>query len=128
MFKYTKDRISVLTVIDSRRPSKSGEYPIKVQVVYKRIQKYYLTGKEISIEDWTQLPKLKSRKHIELKESIENSFSLIKSNVEYLAEKGMFSFDALNSRLCIGAYDTLNNTFKAKISLLQIPVTSGHPF
>lgn len=119
MFKYTKDRISVLTVIDTRRPTKGGEYPIKVQVVHKRIQKYYLTGKEITIEDWSQLPKLKGRKHVELKESIENSFSLIRSSVEYLAEKGMFSFDALNSRLCMGAYDTLNNTFKAKISLLK---------
>ncbi len=119
MFKYTKDRISVLTVLDSRRPKKSGMYPIKVQVVYKRIQKYYSTGKEISIEEWDKLPKSKSRTYINLKESIENSFSLVKSNVEDLAGKGLFSFDALNSRLAMGACDTLNISFKAKISLLK---------
>lgn len=109
----------MLTVVDTRRSKKSGKYPIKVQVVYKRTQKYYSTGKEISIQDWIQLPKSKSGKHIDFKESIYSSFSLIRSNVESLAEKGLFSFDALNSRLSMGAYDTLNITFRAKISLLK---------
>ena len=52
MFKYSKDGISVLTILDTRRAKKSGQFPVKVQVVYRRKQKYYSTGKELSKEDW----------------------------------------------------------------------------
>ena len=34
MFKYSKDGISVLTILDTRRAKKSGQFPVKVQVVY----------------------------------------------------------------------------------------------
>ena len=86
MFKFTKDRISVMTVLDKRRPKASGLYPVKVQVVYRRVQKYYLTGKELTEEEWQKLPETKSRRLLEIRESIENSFSLVKYNVEALAE------------------------------------------
>ena len=43
MFKYSKDGISVLTILDTRRAKKSGQFPVKVQVVYRRKQKYYST-------------------------------------------------------------------------------------
>ena len=36
MFKYSKDGISVLTILDTRRAKKSGQFPVKVQVVYKK--------------------------------------------------------------------------------------------
>lgn len=45
MFKFAKDRISVITVLDKRRPKANGLYAVKVQVVYRRVQRYYLTGK-----------------------------------------------------------------------------------
>ena len=61
MFKYSKDGISVLTILDTRRAKKSGQFPVKVQVVYRRKQKYYSTGKELSKEDWARLLKVKSR-------------------------------------------------------------------
>jgi len=48
MFKYSKDGVSVLTTQDSRRKKQSGLYPVKIQVVYNRIQRYYNTGKELS--------------------------------------------------------------------------------
>lgn len=119
MLRYSKDGISVLTTLDTRRPKKNNLFSIKVQVVYKRVQRYYNTGKELSPEEWDKLPKSKSRKYIDIKESIENSFSLVKNNVETLAEKGGFSFDALNTRLSKGASDTVNTAFRAKISLLK---------
>ena len=34
MYKYSKDGISVLTVLDKRKVKKSGLFPIKVQVIY----------------------------------------------------------------------------------------------
>lgn len=119
MFKFTKDRISVMTVLDKRRPKANGLYPVKVQVVYRRVQKYYLTGKELTEEEWQKLPETRSRRLLEIRESIENSFSLVKYNVEALAEKGGFSFDALNVRLGKATGDTVNSAFKAKIENLK---------
>ena len=46
MFKYTKDGLSILTILDKRRSKQSGSYPVKIQIVFNRIQKYYATGKE----------------------------------------------------------------------------------
>ena len=55
MFKYSKDGISVLSVLDARRAKKSGLFPVKIQVIYNRKQKYYSTGQELSKEDWANL-------------------------------------------------------------------------
>ena len=45
MFKYSRDGVSVLTILDTRRVKKSGLFPIKVQVVFRCNLKYYSTGK-----------------------------------------------------------------------------------
>lgn len=108
-----------MTVLDKRCPKANGLYPVKVQVVYRRMQRYYLTGKELTEEEWQKLPETKSRRLLEIRESIENSFSLVKYNVEALAEKGGFSFDALNVRLGKATGDTVNSAFKAKIENLK---------
>ena len=34
MFKYSRDGVSVLTILDTRRAKKSGLFPVKVQVVF----------------------------------------------------------------------------------------------
>ena len=36
MYKYSKDGVSVLTVLDKRKQKKNGLFPIKVQVIYNR--------------------------------------------------------------------------------------------
>ena len=61
----------------------------------------------------------KSRNWKDIRESIENSFSLVRRNVETLAEKGGFSFDALNLRLSKATGDTVNSAFNAKIENLK---------
>lgn len=119
MFKFTKDNISILTILDKRRPKQSGLYPIKVQVVYRKTQKYYNTGKDLSVDNWERLPSARDKELKEIRESVENSFSLVKQNVEALAERGGFSFDALNLRLGKASGDTLNNALKAKIEALR---------
>ena len=39
MFKYSKDGVSVLTILDNRRAKINGLFPVKVQVVFRRKQK-----------------------------------------------------------------------------------------
>ena len=118
MYKYAKDGISVLTVLDTRRKKQSGLFPVKIQVVHNRVQKYYTTGKELTPEDWQRLPESKVRKLIEIREDLGSSFSSVKQNVEALANEGGFSFDALNVRLGRSMSDTLNTAFQAKIEAL----------
>ena len=77
MFKYSKDGISVLTILDTRRAKKSGQFPVKVQVVYRRKQKYYSTGKEVSKEDWARLVKVNRPLLAVNRSDIEGRFSTI---------------------------------------------------
>ncbi|KAA6337156.1 Tyrosine recombinase XerC [termite gut metagenome] len=118
MFKYSKDGISVLTVQDIRRKKQSGLFPIKIQVVYNRLQRYYNTGKELSQENWAALSETKSKRLIEIRADIKNSFEKVEATVRILVEEGNFSFDMLNTRLGKCTNDTLNTAFQAKIDSL----------
>lgn len=99
MFKYSRDGVSVLTILDTRRVKKSGLFPIKVQVVFRRKQKYYSTGKELSKEDWNRLLKAKSRLLTEIRSDIESSFSNVKQHINELIQKGEFNIETLSIRL-----------------------------
>jgi integrase len=118
MFKYSKDGVSILTVQDIRRKKQSGLFPVKIQVVYKRIQRYYNTGKELNTEEWEALPDTKSKKLIAVRSNIKNSFDKVEDAVHSLVEEGNFSFETLNMRLGKGLTDSLNTAFKTKIETL----------
>jgi hypothetical protein len=45
----------VAAILDNRRETKSGAYPVKIRVTYKRNRKYYSTGKNLSISEWERL-------------------------------------------------------------------------
>ncbi|MDH6355926.1 integrase/recombinase XerD [Dysgonomonas sp. PH5-45] len=126
MFKYSKDGVSVLTTQDTRRKKQSGLYPVKIQVVFNRVQRYYNTGKELSQEEWTTLSSSKSPKLMAVRSDIKNSFEKIENTVRSLVEEGSFSFDNLNIRLgkCVG--DTLNTAYKNKINSLIETGTIGN--
>ena len=119
MYKYSKDGISILTVLDTRRAKKSGLFPIKIQVIYKRTQKYYATGKELSQTDWEKLADSKSRQFIDIRTDIQNSFEKIREVVQELDSKSEFSFDTLNNRLSKGDITTLDTFITNKIEALR---------
>ena len=119
MFCYTKDGIAVASMLDTRKTNSKGEYPVKIRVNLKRVRSYYTVGISMSKESWEGLPTNKATTAKAIKASIENSFSLVKSNVEALAERGEFSFDTLNSRLGKATGDTVNNAIRAKIDILN---------
>jgi len=118
MFKYSKDGVSVLTVQDIRRKKQSGLFPVKIQVVNNRIQRYYNTGKALNQADWAVLAETKSKRLISIRSDIKNSFEKVEDAVRSLVEEGDFSFDRLNNRLGKCMNDTLNAAFKAKIESL----------
>ncbi len=119
MFSYSKDGITVASMLDDRRKTIKGSYPIKIRVTYKRERKYYSTGKELNPEEWEKLKTTRVKNLTAIRESVENSFTIVKNNVIALAEKTEFTFDALNLRLGKATGDTLNSALKAKIEMLR---------
>ena len=119
MLKYSKDGVSVVLTHDTRRKNKEGSYPVKVQIVQKGKQRYYSTGKSLSVEEWETLAETKNKSLSEIRQDLENSFSFIKKIVEPLVNEHEFTFDALNLRLGKGFGDnTLGAAFQAKIESL----------
>ena len=106
-------------MLDTRKPNARNEYPIKIRVNLKRQREYYSIGRSISKEEWEKLPTSKTTAAKKLKEEIESSFSLVRKNVEYMVERGEFSFDLLNLRLGRGTGDTVNTAIRAKIEMLK---------
>ena len=113
MYNFSKDGIVVSTVLDARTANKEGKYPVKIKVYYQRKPKYYSIGICMTKEEWNKLPDSKSSESKKIRQAIESSFSLVRMNVEALAEKGTFSFNTLNLRLGKATSDTLNIPFSA---------------
>ncbi len=116
MYRYRKDGISVLTIVDTRRKKNNGLYPVKVEIIYRRVQKYYPTGQDVSPEEWEGF--WKARRRSPKCASIENSFYIIRNAVEQLAEKGEFSFRRLDTRLG-RAESTVNEAITTKMKSLM---------
>ena len=119
MLNYNLNGITIRFVLDNRRENKSGKYPIKICVTWKRERKYYSTGKESSLEEWEKLPKAKSSEAITIKKDIQSSFEKIKGFVQSLEGSKGFSFDALNIQLGKGIVDSVNSAFQVKIETLK---------
>ena len=96
MFNYSKDGVVVSTVLGARTINKEGKYPVKIKGYYQKRPKYDSIGICMTKEEWNKLPGSKSFEYRKIKQAIESCFSLVRMNVEALAEKGIFSFNTLN--------------------------------
>jgi hypothetical protein len=119
MFVFSKGGITVSAMLDTRMINAQEKYPVKIRVNYKRVREYFPTGKDLTKEEWENLPEQKARHYKDLREDIQNSFDLVKMNVEMLAEKGNFSFHLLKNHMGKSTGDTLNNAIRAKIEMLE---------
>ena len=123
--KYSKDGITVAAILDVRRPKQDGLCPVRIRVTYRRDRQYYPTGKDLTPEDWERLATVRTHELKAIRESVVNSFDIVRKNVEALATDGAFSFDALNNRLKRGNADTINTAFRAKIADLRADLRIG---
>ena len=115
MLKYSKDGVSVILTHDTRRKKNDGNYPVKVQVVQNGKQRYYSTGKTLSVDEWATLSESKNRTLSEIRSDLENSFSYVKTNVEALVNEHEFTFETLNIRLGKGLSDKTLGTALADL-------------
>ena len=111
MLKYSKDGISVFAILDRRRIKTNGLFPVKVEVIYRRQQKYFPTGVDMSEMEWQNVSG--TRKTSEDVVRIENTFHNIRTEVETLLEKGIFSMVTLSLRLGRGSYVTVNSALSS---------------
>ena len=97
MYRFNKNGVSVLIVIDKRRQKNNGLYPVKIEVVHKRRQRYYPTGQDVTVEEWETMWTSR-RKHDKLA-NIEKSYNQTRCTAENLIDKGQFCFAALDRRM-----------------------------
>ena len=118
MFNYSNNGITVASIMDDRRMTVEGLFPVKIRVTFNRERKYYSTGKTLSKSDWDKLSDTKSKKLLSLRNDIQYSFDLTKTTVQDLVHEGNFTIALLNSRLSRGSSELLNDMFKTKIESL----------
>lgn len=113
MFKYSKGGITVLCVLDRRRIKSNGLYPVKIEVIYRRRQKYFSVGVDMSEEDWLAYPmqEMDDYRYTE----IAKCFDSVVENVDCLLYAGRFSFDALEE-VCSRSYHRNVNTYLEKMA------------
>ncbi len=129
MYSYATNGITVATILDQRRETKKGTFPVKIRVTFKRKRIYYSTGKSLSKSEWEKLPRSKSTALISIRTDIQYSFDKVKSFVVELEREDKFSFTVLNKHLGNGAGDTLNSCFETKLeSLLQNDQINTHEY
>jgi integrase len=119
MDTYNLNGITVAAILDNRRETKSGAYPVKIRVTYKRDRKYYSTGKNLSVSDWEKLDKTKNTELLCIKKDLQITYEKVRDTVQSLENEGNFSFEVLNIRLGKGLTDTVNIAFKAKLDALM---------
>lgn len=113
MLKFSKRGISVSAVLDRRRMKISGMYPVKVEVVCRRRQKYFPTGVDMLEDDWERL--WKRRKMTPEMIEIEECFNRVRNEVAEMLDKDVFSLQALEARCGKGACFNVNNAFQIEM-------------
>ena len=124
MFNSAHGGITVSAFFDTRRAigdekQPVGKYPVKIRVRYKRDRKDYVTGKNLTVEEWDRLSETKSVKFVKLRGDIQASFKIVDSIVENLYHEDKFTFETLNLRLGKCTSDTLNTALRAKTEALK---------
>ena len=114
---YSKDGVTVAAMFDSAHPKKSGKCSVKIRVTYNRVRHYYPTGKDLMPAEWDALPTTKARALVEIRKDIESSYQIVRTAVEDLLMRGIFSLENLNNRLKRAGGDTLNIAFEGNPSL-----------
>lgn len=119
MYRFTKDGVSVSVVLDTRRAKNNGKYPVKVEVVHLRRQKYYATGKDLDKSEWQKLSTAKARNLVDIREQIEASYNIVRDYVRDLTTDGNFTFDALNLRLKGAVTADVNTAIKMRVERMK---------
>lgn len=119
MYNYTRDGITIAAVLDNRTKRADSTYPVRIRINHNRVRKYIPTGKNLTSQEFDSLSSTRNRTLSDIRKSIEESFYVVKENIDALCQKGEFSFHALDTRLGNGSGGSVNQAFEAKITRLD---------
>lgn len=111
MLRFSKNGLSVSVVLDRRRIKVSGLYPVKVEVVAGRRQKYFSTGVDLSQEQWAEMS-ARHRRNAEMSK-IEECFNRILNEVVSTSETSSFPFGTTETSAKGGSSVSVNRALLA---------------
>ena len=106
MFKYSQKGISVFAVLDRRRAKLNGLYPVKIEVIDHRRQKYYPVGIDLSQTEWESIET--GGVSVAIRRVVEESLMRVIGEVSRLVARDRFSFTRLDAGLGRPSGCTLN--------------------
>lgn len=118
MENFTLDRVKATTILDLRRESSKGGYPVRYRVTYNR-QSVYFPCMVMFEDDWARLKTARTKELVKSREMIQNGFKNITDNIEDLVKSGSFSLEALTKRLSKGRKNSLMTAYDNKIKELN---------
>lgn len=104
--RYNRDNVSVLVILDKRRAKKSGLFPVKIEVIFQRIQKYYPILVDMSEEGWNEI--VANWDHLPDSNQVKVKFARACREVNCILDEGQFSFEALDDRYSMATELTLD--------------------
>lgn len=120
MTNYSFQEVHATLILDTRREKKNGLYPVKIRLTYKRKQKYYPIGFDISEDNWGIIFITKKKELKQDKEDILQSFEKATSTIKQVyTNEEHFSFELFDKYYGIEKDSNLNDLFTAKIKELE---------
>ncbi len=120
MKKCLVNGISLSVFFDTRRQKADSTYPVKFRVTYKRERAYFLSGVDLTENQWMELPSASNRQLADLRETIVSGFERIKDQVKNLSDGDGFSLERLRESLKRENNGSLSRAFNKKISALNV--------
>ncbi len=119
VFKETINQITVTAVLDKRYPKNGGLFPMRIRVAHKKVQKYYNTGKELSLPDWERLASTRNSDLVKIRNSIKSTFDNLCRSIEELVARDEFSFTQLEILRGRTEGQTLNAAIRHRMESLR---------
>lgn len=119
MEKFSLDKVTLSTVLDTRRVKDNLAFPVKYRVTFMRKQSYYASGIDLTEEQWEALDNTKKHDLIDLRELITIGFDKVKMHIKDLVKGDGFTFEGLNARLSRGMKNSIGSEFSNKVERLK---------
>lgn len=111
MLRFSRKGLSVSAVLDRRRVKTNGMFPVKIEVVWHRKQKYFSTGIDMTQQQWDKACG-KSRMTEEM-EAVEECYNRIRNEVAEMLNNDCFSFVTLELRMGRQTRFNINSAFNS---------------
>ena len=124
--KYSRQGVTIVSIIDSSHPRKDGTYPIRIRVTYFGKHRYYPTGVSLGELEWDTLSNTRNRELVAARKDIEMAEQMVRETVNALIEDDMFSLETLDRLLRRKSDNTLNAIFRKRIEELKLTDSIGN--